>query len=182
MATLTDLLWPTYEVVADVAPRPWNELGGEFLEGHELLDVRLDPGRSTVGAMIIDGPDLRVVVARRVRAVSWELGTHDLPRLGDRFAREVGISALSTTPDGLLRWGLRVERGSDLIVTASEFACYQVHVDGLPDAPPDYTELDDAAIYLQRPDWTSPFRLLSWARRTADLESPSGRLPGVDGT
>jgi hypothetical protein len=118
--------------------------------------------------MIITGSELRVIVAHRVRALSWDLHGYDLPGLGERYCREVGTSAWTLTPEGLLRWDLGVERSSDLSVTAFEFACYEVHVEGLPDAPPDYTELDDVAIHRERPDWSSPFRLLNWSHRTTE--------------
>src|SRR5690349_8840164 len=126
-------MWPEFGAVADVSPRPWDQLASErVLEERELLDVRLDPGRSTVGVMIITGSDLRVIVARRVRAMTWGLDGYDLPGLGKRYCREVGSSSWTSTPDGLLRWNLGVERSSDLSLSAFEFACYAVHVDGLP--------------------------------------------------
>jgi hypothetical protein len=51
-------------------------------------------------------------------------------------------------------------------VTAGELTSYELHVDGLPDRPPEYGELDDAEIHRQRPDWHSPCRVLSWSRPT----------------
>jgi hypothetical protein len=100
--------------------------------------------------------------------MTWGLDGYDLPGLGKRYCREVETSSWTSTSEGLLRWDLRVSRSSGLSVSAFEFACYEVQVDGLPYAAPDYEELDDAAIHRERPDWSSPFRLLNWSKRTAE--------------
>jgi hypothetical protein len=144
----------------------------------ELLDVRLDAGRSTVGLIIGAGEVVRVLVAFKVRATSWDVTGHDVPGFGQRYCRLIWTSTWTSTPGGLLRLTLRVQGDSthhvfparacniDLSITAAEFASYELHVDGFAEARPDYIDLD-AAIHLQRPDWSSHCRILGWSRRSA---------------
>ena len=71
-----DLLWPTFRTAADVTEPEWDPLlTDDLLFEDELLDVRVDAGRSTVG-LIIDGSErgfVRVLVANRVRAMNLSL-------------------------------------------------------------------------------------------------------------
>jgi hypothetical protein len=165
-------MWPE-GAEGDAPPPEWNPLtDGDVLIEAELLDVRLDPGRSTVGLIIdINGVlgaqdgNVGVLVARQVQALSWGMAGGDPARAGDRFARYILGANWTSSASEPLRLDLFPQIDTQISITADHFDFYGVHVEGLPDAPPDYTELDDAAIHLQRPDWNSPFRLLTYSTR-----------------
>ncbi len=129
--------------------------------------------------LIIDGSErgfVRVLVAHRVRAMNWSVLGQSVPRFGQRYARMIWTSTCRPMAAGL-RLSLGVQGDIDfearracrisVRISAAEFTSYELHVDGLPEAPPDYGELDDAEIHRQRPDWSSPCRVTSWSRRTA---------------
>jgi hypothetical protein len=176
-------MWPEGTGATGQSPE-WNPLtADDVLVEAELLDVRLDPGRSTVG-LILDingvlGPrdgNVGVLVARRVQALSWDVAGADLARAGDRYARYILGATWTSSPSEPLRLDLFPQIDTQVRITARQFDFYGVQVDGIPDAPPDFTELDDAAIHSQRPGWNSPFRLLSYCTRAAvpPPELPAG--------
>jgi hypothetical protein len=174
-----ELLWPGFETTAEATEPEWDPLvRDDVLFEEELLDVRVDAGRSTVGLMVDGGTRgfVRVLVAHRVRAMNWSVLGHDVPRFGRRFNRMIWTSSCGPVPGGV-RLSLAVQGDVDLRarrtsrisvrVSGAEFTNFELHVDGLPEAPPDYGELDDVAIHAQRPDWNSHCRVMSWSRRTA---------------
>lgn len=171
-----------------VVPSPeWNPLtNDEALIEAELLDIRLDPGRSTVGLMLdINGVlgahdgNVGVLVARQVHSMSWAAAGTDLARLGDRYARYILGAKWSSSARDPLRLDLFPQIDTELNITARQFDFYGVDIEGLSETPPDYTELDDAEIHRQRPDWNSPFRLLTHSARAAI--AASGSPPGQAG-
>jgi hypothetical protein len=172
MPTLMHLLWPPTHIAAQQDGRPpWEPTPDDVVEEiGELLDVRVDAGRSTVGLLIVaDGEHVRVIVAREVLSLRWDVGRYGGRTLGRRYAREIGTCLCTPTSDGslALRIGVGFTDDFRLTVTAAELAHYWVRVEGLPDAPPDYTELGDAEIARQRPDWTSSCEVLYSSHRHA---------------
>lgn len=150
------------------------------LEEGELLDVRIDPGRSTVGLIFgLQGcprlganTDTGVLVARRIQQMTWSVDETDPGRAGDKCARYVMASRWSPTVDGPDHLELEMLMGAVLRIVAPRFEFYEVELEDGPYVIPDYTELDDAAIYAQQPGWTSRCRVQNRWQRTADGMSP----------
>ncbi|GAA3169037.1 hypothetical protein GCM10010531_22610 [Blastococcus jejuensis] len=174
-----ELTWPTFRAASEATDPEWDPLTrDDLLFEDELLDVRLDAGRSTVSVIIDSGSRgfARVLVAHRVRAMHWSVLGQNVPRFGQRIARMIWTSNCRPVAGGL-RLSLGVQGDLDFEarrasrisfrISAAEFTSYELHVEGMPEAPPDYGELDDAAIQAQRPDWDSTCRVVSWSRRTA---------------
>jgi hypothetical protein len=185
MAALIDLMWPESSPATGVSPPHWDPLvHDDGLREAELLDVRIDPGRSTVGlifglggALQLDTSDTGVLVARRVQQAAWSVMGPDPSHAGGRYARYVMSSAWSSTADGAcLSLGMQLD--VELSITALDFDFYEVDLAGGAYVVPDYTELDDAAIHAQQPNWNSPYRLRTWTNRTSRNASPSGPTPG----
>jgi hypothetical protein len=148
------------------------------LQEAELLDVRIDPGRSTVGLIFgLQGSprlgvhtDTGVLVARRVQQTTWSVDGTDPVRAGDRSARYVMASNWSPTADGHDHLELEMLVGAALGIVAPRFEFYEVELEDGPYVIPDYTELDDAAVYAQQPGWTSRCRVRNrWQRTTEDM-------------
>lgn len=173
-------MWGASGPTSDVSSPEWDPLvEDDGLREAELLDFRVDAGRSSVGLILgLKGTlapfaaDTGVVVARQVERLAWTVEGIDLSRLGGRYARYVMASTWSLTSEGAGRLDLGLLTAIDLSVTAQEFDFYAVELDGGEYMIPDYTEVDDATIYAQQPTWDSAGRLVNWSHRSLGDRSP----------
>jgi hypothetical protein len=130
----------------------------DALQEAQLLDVRLDALRSTVwllfdcrGALQIQMGNTAVIVAYGLHRLSW---------VGQPRGRLTAWTVVRSTPvarDGVwsLSLGFVPSGGLELEADSSEF--FVGNVPGCDEAPPNYTEKDDATIRAGLPGWTSTF-------------------------
>jgi hypothetical protein len=132
----------------------------DALQEAQLLDVRFDALRSTVGllfelrtALQLREANTGVFVARGVRELSWSTGGRSPAA---RFAWVVAGSAIGTANRlfELRLAGLRPGAGLGLVAESAAF--FAGDVPGL-DRIPDYTEDDEATIRAQLAGWHSEF-------------------------
>lgn len=137
---------------------PLTERGA--LQEAQLLDVRVDALRSTVGllfelrlALQLREANTGVLVARGVRELSWAAG----PRSTEKTAWTVGGS-IPRNADRLfgLELGMWPAPGAQLKLVAESAAFFAGDVPGL-DRIPDYGEDDEATIRAQLAGWHSEF-------------------------
>jgi hypothetical protein len=132
----------------------------DALQEAQLLDVRLDALRLTVGllfelrlALQLRESNTGVLVARGVRELSWSAG----PRSTTKTAWTVGGS-IPRNHDGLfgLTLGMWPAPGTQLTLIAESAAFLAGDVPGL-DQIPDYGEDDEPTIRAELANWRSSF-------------------------
>jgi hypothetical protein len=145
----------------------------DALQEAQLLDVRLDALRSTVwllfdcrGALQIEMGNTAVIVAHGLRRLSWTAQPRG--RLAawtvvgsEPVARGTWSLALAFVPSGRL----------DLEADSAEF--FVGNVPGCDEAPPNYTEADDATIRAGLPSWSSTFEPIHAVFLGPALSDPS---------
>ncbi len=161
MITVGELLWPDpalRRLAAQPEMDPLTEDGA--LQEAQLLDVRFDALRSTVGllfelrmALQLREANTGVLVARGVRELSWSTGGRSP---APRFAWVVAGSTVGTANRlfELRLTGLRPGAGLGLVAESAAF--FAGDVPGL-DRIPDYIEDDEATIRAQLAGWHSAF-------------------------
>jgi hypothetical protein len=137
----------------------------DALQEAQLLDVRFDALRSTVGllfelrtALQLREANTGVLVARQVRELSWvaeRLHYGDEPPPMNRMAWTVGGS-IPRNEDRLFGLTLGMWPGAQLELRAESAAFFAGDVPGL-DRIPDYTEDDEATVRAQLAGWGSEF-------------------------
>lgn len=130
----------------------------DALQEAQLLDVRFDALRSTVGllfelrvALQLREANTGVLIARGVRELSWAAG----PRSTTRTAWTV-LGSRPEAHDGLFALSLRTWPESRLTLRAESAAFFAGDVPGL-DRIPDYVSDDEATIRANLADWRSEF-------------------------
>ncbi|WP_370614484.1 hypothetical protein [Mumia sp. Pv 4-285] len=135
----------------------------DAMEEAQLLDVRIDALRRTVGllfelrvAMNLRHSDVAVVIAHGVRDFAFEPHRW-YPKL---TAWSVGIWTPSASNEYFnLEFGM--DPDADCRLVADRACFYGVEVPGLPANPPDYTTYDDDLIRSGLPSWQSQFTLVN---------------------
>lgn len=165
MITIEDLLrpdrrWREYASLPEMDPLTEDDA----LQEAQLLDVRFDALRSTVGllfelrtALQLREANTGLLVARGVRTLSWTSG----PRSTERTAWTVGGS-VTRAAGGLygLELGLWPAPGAELDLVAQSAAFFAGDVPGL-DRIPDYSDDDELTIRSQLASWHSEFEPVS---------------------
>lgn len=159
MITIGELLWPDPELrrfAAQPEMDPLTEQGA--LQEAQLLDVRFDALRSTVGllfelrlALQLREANTGVLVARGVRELSWTAG----PRSTLRTAWTVGGS-IPNNENRLFGLTLGMWPDAQLTLKAESAAFFAGDVPGL-DRIPDYMDDDEATVHAQLAGWHSEF-------------------------
>lgn len=162
MITIEDLLlsdsrWREYASQPEMNPLTEDDA----LQEAQLLDVRFDALRSTVGllfelrsALQLREANTGVLIARGVQELSWSAAGK---RSTDRTAWTVGGSVISNA-DRLFRLelGMWPAPGAQLRLVAESAAFFAGDVPGL-DRIPDYVVDDEATIRANLAGWHSPF-------------------------
>jgi hypothetical protein len=162
MIKIQDLLEPNSrwrEFASQPEMDPLTE--GDALQEAQLLDVRFDAVRSTVGllfemrtALQLREANTGVLVARGVRELSWSTGGRSP---ADWFAWVVAGSTVRTANRlfELQLAGLRPDAQLGLVAESSAF--FVGDVPGLGGAPPNYVQDDDQTIRAGLAGWQSQF-------------------------
>lgn len=159
MITIEELLLPDPGLRRFAAQPEMDPLTEEdALQEAQLLDVRFDALRSTVGllfelrlALQLREGNTGVLVARGVRELSWTAG----PRSTTKTAWTVGGS-IPRNENRLFGIELGVWPNAQLKLTAASASFFAGDVPDL-DRIPDYMDDDEAAIRAQLAGWQSPF-------------------------
>lgn len=137
----------------------------EALEESQVLDVRFDAVHGRLGvllelrvAMGFTEGDTALLVLHDVESFSWRADS-----AGPRRVREVAAVAADRS-QGRLRISLEIDPGDALTCSASHGDFYVLEVEGLEEAPPDYTGHDEDAIQDGLAQWHSPCRVLQASR------------------
>jgi hypothetical protein len=128
------------------------------LQEAQLLDVRLDALRSTVwllfdcrGALQIEMGNTAVIVAHGLRRLSWVAQ----PR--GRLTAWTVVSSEPVARGGMWSLSLGFVPSARMELEADSAEFFVGNVPGCDEAPPNYTEADDATIRAGLPSWTSTF-------------------------
>lgn len=159
-------LWRSVAGHDDLAPAesdPFTE--EDALDEAQVLDVRVDAVNGLVGVLLelrlamgfTDG-DTALLVLRDVESFSWRAE----PAAGRRV-REVSGVAVDRS-GGRVRLSLELGRGQALTCAGSSAQFYVLEVEGLDEAPPDYTGDDEDVVQEGLAQWHSPCRVLQAAR------------------
>ncbi len=159
MITIEELLLPDPGLRRFAAQPEMDPLTEEdALQEAQLLDVRFDALRSTVGllfelrlALQLRQANTGVLVARGVRELSWTAG----PRSTTKTAWTVGGS-IPRNENRLFGIELGVWPNAQLRLTAESASFFAGDVLGL-DRIPDYMDDDEATIRAQLASWHSEF-------------------------
>jgi hypothetical protein len=126
------------------------------LQEAQLLDVRIDALRSTVGllfelraALQLREANTGVLIAHGVREVSWSVGSHLTPRTAWAVLR-----SHTEVSGGLFTFSLKTWPESQLMVRAESAAFYLGDVPEL-DRMPDYVSDDEMTIRASLAGWQS---------------------------
>lgn len=137
----------------------------EALEESQVLDVRFDAVHGRLGVLLelrlaagFSEGDTALLVLRDVESFSWRAEP-----LGRRRVREVASVAVDRS-GGRLGISLEVDPGDALTCRADRGELYVLEVEGLGEAPPDYTGHDEDAIQDGLAQWHSPCRVLQASR------------------
>jgi hypothetical protein len=157
--TIGELLWPDPELRRFAAQPEMDPLTEEgALQEAQLLDVRFDALRSTVGllfelrmALQLREANTGVLVARGVRELSWTAER----RSTSRTAWVVGGS-IPHNEDRLFGLTLGMWPGAQLTLKAESAAFFAGDVPGL-DRIPDYMDDDEVTVRAQLAGWHSDF-------------------------
>ncbi|WP_129666521.1 hypothetical protein [Phytoactinopolyspora endophytica] len=162
MITIEDLLALSPELRAFGARPEMDPLTEEdALQEAQLLDVRFDALRSTVGllfelrlALQLREGNTGVLVAHGVRDLSWTAGS--------RSTKLTAWTVGGSTPQNRnnmfgLKFGMWPEPGAQLRLVAQRAAFFTGDVPHLADAPPNYVEDDDSTIRAGLANWRSKF-------------------------
>ncbi|NYE96240.1 hypothetical protein FHU41_002490 [Psychromicrobium silvestre] len=161
MITIEDLLLPDPGLRWYGAQPEMNPLTeDDALQEAQILDVRFDALRSTVGvlfelrtALQLRQANTGVLIARGVREISWSTGGQS-PR--PRFAWVVAGSTIGIA-DRLFDLRLSgLHPGAQLVLVAESAAFFTGDVPGL-DRIPDYGEDDEATVRSNLAQWNSEF-------------------------
>ena len=142
---------------ADLPESPENPLGEpSFLQESQLIDVRFDALRSTVGlllelrtAMHLSIGVAAAIVARNVYEVSWRAD-----RATERVAWAV-IGAECSSKDGIVEMAVFFSPSASLLIRAEFVEFYNLDVVGLSEEIPDYVEDDEVVIRANTASWES---------------------------
>ena len=161
MITVGELLGPDLALRRFAAQPEMDPLTeDDALQEAQLLDVRFDALRSTVGllfelrlALQLREGNTGVLVARGVRELSWSTGGESP---APRFAWTVAGSKIGTTNKlfDLRITGMRPGAGLGLVAESAAF--FAGTVPGL-ERIPDYVDDDDATVRTQLAGWHSEF-------------------------
>ena len=162
MITIEELLSPRSDLRRFASKPEMDPLTeDDALQEAQLLDVRCDALRSTVGllfelrlALELREGNTGVLVAHGVRELSWTAG----PRTTDMTAWPVGGSVVRHE-NRLLQWelGMWPPPGAQLKLVAESAAFFSGDVPGLDETPPDYGQDDEATIRANLAGWYSAF-------------------------
>jgi hypothetical protein len=159
---IEDLLHPGFELAQPVRLPEMNPLAEEgALQEAQLLDVRFDAVRSTVGILF----DLRLalqlreantgaLIAGGVRALAWTAEA----RSTTRTAWTVGNS-LPYVRDKLFELSIGLWPNAQLSLISESAVFYLGDIVGLGRIP-DYVDDDEATIYSQLAGWRSDITLM----------------------
>jgi hypothetical protein len=160
MITIGELLRPD-PYLRHVAAKPEMDplTEEDVLQEAQLLDVRFDTLRSTVGllfelrtALQLREANTGVLIARGVRQLFWTAE----PRSTSRTAWAVGGS-IPRIEDRLFGLTLGMWPGAQLELRAESAAFFVGDVPGLDEAPPNYGAYDEATVHTQLAGWHSDF-------------------------
>jgi hypothetical protein len=129
----------------------------DALQEAQLLDVRLDALRSTVLAAlrlpggVADMGNTAVIVAQGLRRLSWT----GQPR--GRLTAWTVVGSEPVASGGMWSLSLAFVPSAGLELEADSAEYFVGNVPGCDEAPPNYTEADDATIRAGLPSWSSTF-------------------------
>jgi len=153
----------THDDVPSAESDPFEEEAA--LDEAQVLDVRLDAVNGLLGvllelrlAMGYTEGDTALLVVRGVESFSWRADPAPVRRV-----REVAGVAVDRSGGGL-RLSLELGQGRALTCAGTGAELYVLEVEGLDEAPPDYTGHDEDAIQAGLAQWHSPCRVLQAAR------------------
>lgn len=161
MITVEELLQPSPELrnLAQPDMDPLTE--DDALQEAQLLDIRVDALRLTVGllfdlrsALQLREANTGVLVAHGVRELTWSAGSRDT----DLTAWTVGGS-VTHNERGLfgLKLGMWPSPGAHLSLIAERAAFLAGDIPGLPETPPNYGDDDETTIRAGLAHWGSQF-------------------------
>lgn len=160
MITVEDLLRPSPELRSLAQPDMDPLTEDDALQEAQLLDIRVDALRLTVGllfdlrsALQLRDANTGILVAHVVRELTWSAGSRDT----DLTSWTVGGSV--TQHDGLfgLKLGLWPSPGAHLSLVAERAQFVAGDIPGLPETPPNYGDDDDRTIRAGLAHWAAQF-------------------------
>lgn len=159
-------LWRSPSFLSDPASVEADPFSTEdALDEAQVLDVRFDAVNGLMGVLLemrlamhfMEG-DTALLVLRDVESFTWRAE----PAAGRRV-REVAGVAVDRSGDRV-RLSLELGRGQALTCAGSSAEFYVLEVEGLDEAPPDYTGDDEDVVQEGLAQWHSPCRVLQAAR------------------
>lgn len=140
-----------------LAMNPLTEI--DALQEAQLLDVRIDALRSTVGllfelrmALELQEANTGVLVAHGVREVTWSA----VPRSTSKTAWNV-VESVPNPRNGLFHLFLGMLPDAELRLSATSAQFFIGDVEGIGDVPPNYVDDDEATIQAGIAGWRSRF-------------------------
>ncbi|MFI6344143.1 hypothetical protein [Streptomyces sp. NPDC050560] len=141
-------------------PNPLREV--DALQESQLLDSRVCQLNSTAALLFelrtslqFDAGNAALLVVRRLGYFGWRSSTLPTP--------PAALTVVSSEPDSTadsFRMSFEFFPAARLDVAGSQAEFYVLEVEGIGDAPPDYTEMNQEDLRSGLPSWSSPCDLL----------------------